>query len=156
MESKQWVEMHTKGDHPGHLQSSAMCLVAYQERKTLRLDKLSEIQWHLVTEKISLEGIFVFGGIKGEVPDMKLKDNNLYRLSIGDKNHTWSIVETSGPQPEARYQHSMHFIKASNLIILVGGRRLQDMSFSTDHDAEFIKDTHILDMRSLEWSIIKF
>jgi len=92
METKQWVEMQTKGDHPGHLQSSAMCLVAYQERKTLRLDRLSEIKWHLVTEKIALEGIFVFGGIKGEVPDMKLKDNNLYRLSIGEKQHVWSIV----------------------------------------------------------------
>ena len=43
MESRQWVEMNTKGDHPGFMQSGAMCLVAYQERKTLRLDKLSEI-----------------------------------------------------------------------------------------------------------------
>ena len=43
MESKQWVEMNTKGEHPGYIQSGAMCLVAYQERRTLRLDKLSEI-----------------------------------------------------------------------------------------------------------------
>ena len=82
---------------------------------------------------------------------MKLKDNNLYHLSIGSKSHSWSIVETTGPKPEARYQHSMHFMRASNLIIIVGGRRLQDLSFNNDHDAEFIKDTHVLDMRTLEW-----
>ena len=40
----------------------------------------------------------MFGGIKGEVPDMKTRDNNLYRLSIGDRdNHVWSVVETTGP-----------------------------------------------------------
>lgn len=124
----------------------------------MRLDKLSDIKWHLVTDQIALEGIFVFGGIKGEVPDMKTRDNNLYRLTIGDQNHVWSVVETTGPQPEARYQHAMHFLRHSNLIILVGGRRLQDMAqnCSNDHDAEFIRDTHVLNMRTLEWSIIEF
>ena len=101
-----------------------MCLVAYKERDVLRLDALSEIHWDLVTQEISKEGIFVFGGIKGEVPDPRVLDNNLYMLSFGGKHHTWSIVETTGPQPEARYQHSMHFLRQSNMLILIGGRRL--------------------------------
>jgi len=50
IETKQWMELKTSGKGPKHVQSSAICLVAYKERKTLRLDKLSEIKWHLVTE----------------------------------------------------------------------------------------------------------
>mmetsp|Transcript_37236 Transcript_37236/g.48991 ORF Transcript_37236/g.48991 Transcript_37236/m.48991 type:complete len:109 (+) Transcript_37236:2353-2679(+) len=50
----------------------------------------------------------------------------------------------------------MHFLRSSNLIIVVGGRRLQDLTFNNDHDAEFIRDTHILDMRTLEWKIVVF
>ena len=41
-------------------------------------------------------------------------------------------------------------------MIIVGGRRLCDVSTHTNMDAEFIKDTHVLDMRTLEWSIITF
>lgn len=44
------MELKTSGKGPKHVQAAAMCLVAYKERKTLRLDKLSEIKWHLVTE----------------------------------------------------------------------------------------------------------
>ena len=52
----------------------------------------------------------------------------------------------------------MHFIRSSNLIIIVGGRRLQHgaVSVNHDHDAEFIRDTHVLNMRTLEWSVIVF
>jgi len=50
----------------------------------------------------------------------------------------------------------MHFLRSSNLIVLVGGRRLQDTAFSNDHDAEFIQDTHVLNMRTVEWSLVVF
>ena len=50
----------------------------------------------------------------------------------------------------------MHFLRHSNIIILIGGRRLQDLTVSNDHDAEFIRDTHVLNMRTLEWSVIEF
>ena len=49
----------------------------------------------------------------------------------------------------------MHFLRSSNLLVLVGGRRLGDRA-GTDMDAEFIRETHILNMQSLEWSILKF
>lgn len=42
------------------------------------------------------------------------------------------------------------------MIIIIGGRRLQDSDLGRDMEAEFIKDTHVLNMRTLEWSIIKF
>lgn len=50
----------------------------------------------------------------------------------------------------------MHFLRSSNLIILVGGRRLQDSAESNDFDAEFIHDTHVLNMRTLEWGLVIF
>lgn len=155
METKEWKELSTKGEGPGHAYSMAMCMAAYNERDQISLNQLSDIKWDMVTQQISLEGIFVFGGIKGEIPDTRIQDNKLYRLTIGERQHEWSVVETTGPEPEARFQHAMHFIKSSNLIILIGGRRLGD-SNRTMMEAEFIKDTHVLNMRTLEWSILQF
>ena len=80
-----------------------MCLVAYKEREVLQLSNVSEIQWDHVTQEIQKEGIFVFGGQKGEQPDSRFKDNRLYMLSIGQKRHSWSILKTHGRSPEARY-----------------------------------------------------
>ena len=37
------------------------------------------------TQKINLEGICVFGGVKGEKPNYDTYDDNLYRLSIGTR-----------------------------------------------------------------------
>ena len=125
MDTKEWTELRIENPEqgPGPIYSSAMCLVAYQERDVLSVHELSEIKWDLVTQEIQLEGIYVFGGVKGVKPDVKIRDDKLYRLSIGNRKHTWSVVDTSGPQPEARYQHAMHFLRSSNLVILVGGRR---------------------------------
>ena len=49
----------------------------------------------------------------------------------------------------------MHFLRSSNLLILVGGRR-NGVRTGTDMNAEFIKETHILNVKTLEWSILKF
>ena len=49
----------------------------------------------------------------------------------------------------------MHFLRSSNLLILVGGRR-NGVKTGTDMNAEFIKETHILNMKTLEWSILQF
>ena len=64
-----------------------MCLVAYKERDTISLHKLSEIHWASVKQEIVIEGIFVFGGVKGETPDVRITDTNLYMLTIGTRNH---------------------------------------------------------------------
>ena len=81
----EWKELKitNRQDGPGHVNSSAMCLVAYEEREHIKLHSLSKIQWERVGKEIHLEGIYVFGGLKGEVPDIKIQDNNMYRLSIG-------------------------------------------------------------------------
>jgi len=49
LETREWKELATKGEGPGHVHNAAMCLVAYKERKSLRLNHLSEVQWQLVT-----------------------------------------------------------------------------------------------------------
>ena len=49
----------------------------------------------------------------------------------------------------------MHFLRSSNLLILVGGRRCGSIT-GTDLNAEFIKETHILNVKTLEWSILQF
>ena len=87
MDTFQWkrMELQKKKSGPGHVFSCAMCLVAYQEREQLKLDHFSEVKWDLVTQKINLEGIFVFGGVKGEKPNYDTYDDNLYRLSIGPR-----------------------------------------------------------------------
>ena len=68
METRQWKELPILNpeDGPGPVNSSAMCLVAYKEREVLQLSNVSEIQWDHVTQEIQKEGIYVFGGLKGE------------------------------------------------------------------------------------------
>ena len=68
METKQWSDLYITNpkEGPGALHSSAMCLVAYKEREVLQLNRISEIKWDHVTQEIEKEGIFVFGGLKGE------------------------------------------------------------------------------------------
>lgn len=97
----------------------------------------------------------MFGGVKGESPDVRIQDKNLYMLSVGSREHSWSVVQTTGPQPEARQQHAMHFLRNSNIMVIIGGRRLGEKSRS-DMDGEFIRETHILNMHTLEWSILEF
>lgn len=67
LETKKWQELPITNpeDGPGFVSSSAMCLVAYEERDVLTLNYLSEVHWDLVNKEIEMEGIFVFGGIKG-------------------------------------------------------------------------------------------
>ena len=132
-----------------------MCLVAYQERETLHLERISEIQWDQVTQEICSEGIFVFGGVKEEEPNPKISDNKLYKLSIGSEVHSWSQVQTNGSQPQARYQHAMHYLRSTNMLLVIGGRRLGEAPVK-DMDAEFISEVHALNMQSLDWSIIAF
>lgn len=72
-------------------------------------------------------------------------------LSIGQKRHTWSVLKTNGRSPEARYQHTMHFLRHSNSILVVGGRKLGERN-STDLNAEFIRETHVLNVHTLDWS----
>ena len=74
METKQWQELPitNPSDGPGYLYSCAMCLVAYKEREVLGLHKLSDIKWDLVTSEIRLEGIYVFGGVRGQIPDVRV------------------------------------------------------------------------------------
>jgi len=43
-----------------------MVLVAYQERDIISFDKLSDIRWSQVENFIAVEGIYVFGGVKGQ------------------------------------------------------------------------------------------
>ena len=71
-------------------------------------------------------------------------------LSIGHRRHTWSIVDTNGRKPEARYQHAMHFLRNCNSILVIGGRKLGEKT-STDPSAEFIRETHVLNMHTLDW-----
>ena len=128
-----------------------MCLVAYKERDVLQLGSMSEIKWDHVTQEIQKEGIYVFGGVKGDQPDIRVKDNSLYMLSIGDKRHSWSTLQTNGRPPEARYQHTMHFLRFSNSILVIGGRKLGE-KLSTDPSSEFIRETHVLNVHTLDWS----
>ena len=60
-----------------------MCLVAYDQRKVLTLDEVSPVLWAFVRNEIAGEGIYVFGGVKGEAQNHEDEDPTLYRLSIG-------------------------------------------------------------------------
>lgn len=67
----------------------------------------------------------MFGGIKSK---SKAADSNLYLLSVGAKEHQWKIVKATGPAPQARSHHTMQFLEAANLLVVVGGLRLTESS----------------------------
>ena len=77
--------------------------MAFSQRQTLTLDETSPVLWDYVRYEIKKEGIYVFGGLKGEQLDHEIEDTNLYCLSIGSSVHTWEILTTTGPSPIARY-----------------------------------------------------
>ena len=80
-----------------------MCLIALNQRKSLTLDEMSPVLWDYVRNEIAKEGIYAFGGLKGEYLDHEDEDSNLYCLSIGYRIHTWEKLKTRGPNPVARY-----------------------------------------------------
>ena len=45
----------------------------------------------------------------------------------------------------------MHFLRHSNSILVIGGRKLGDR-ISTDPSDEFIRETHVLNVHTLNWS----
>ena len=156
LETFRWqaIQISNPQDGPRHVSSNAMCLVAYDQRKVLTLDEVSPVLWAFVRNEIASEGIYVFGGVKGEAQNHEDEDPTLYRLSIGSTVHKWEKPATTGPQPVARYQHSMHFLREPNLLLIVGGRSLRGEE-SMKRNSDYINDTSVLDMLTMEWSIIK-
>ena len=80
----------------------------------LQLGSMSDIKWDHVTQEIQKEGIYVFGGLKGDQPDIRAKDNRLYMLSIGDKRHSWSTLQTNIHSAQERIQSACSNITPSN------------------------------------------
>lgn len=152
----QWqaINISNPKEGPQHVSSGALCLVAFNQRQTLTLDETSPVLWDYVRCEIKKEGIYVFGGLKGEQLDHEVEDTNLYCLSIGSSVHTWEKLTTSGPSPIARYQHSMHFIRQSNIMLVLGGRALRGRQ-SLQLASDYIQDTSVLNLLTMEWSLIE-
>ena len=68
LETLQWqaVKVSNPQDGPGHVSANAMCLIAHDQRKHLALDEVSPVLWAFVRNEIAHEGLYVFGGVKGE------------------------------------------------------------------------------------------
>lgn len=76
LDTFEWKQLKVDNskEGPGARHSTAVCLVAYQERKVLTLDQFSEVQWEHVQNQISHEGVYLFGGVKGEKPNYDVFD----------------------------------------------------------------------------------
>lgn len=75
---------------PGACYSGACSLVCYKEREYLDFEKVAEVNWGIVRNKIKYEGLYFFGGVS------KVPNNNMYVLSIGSDTHKWKRLETTG------------------------------------------------------------
>ena len=49
----------------------------------------------------------------------------------------------------------MYFIRLSNIVVVVGGRKIGNTKNSDGHD-NFFSDTYLLNAETLEWSILEF
>ena len=60
----------------------------------------------------------------------------------------WRLTElgTTGNGPTARYDHICHYLPASNLLLIHGGRTL----------TEFYSDTHLLDLETMIWATVAY
>ena len=56
-------------------------------------------------------------------------------------------VYCEGKQPEARFNHSMHWYPRGNYLIVYGGKRFVRDGSPT----EFLNDMHLLRMDTLTW-----
>lgn len=113
-----------------------------------REDKTNSLTKDESAEKAGLkliEGIYYFGGIgdKGVVIDA------LRVLKLGKGNtYEFSLLETIGEGPCARFGHSMDFFEQLSLIIIYGGRNDKCQPC-------YLDDLHILEPTLLMWSKIE-
>ena len=116
-----------------------MCAVFNKERELAAFDKLIPLRSQSSKNQIAIEGLYLFGGIKPED-----SDKNLYVLKTGKKTQ-WKIIKTTGPQPEARSHHQLQYLQGSGLLLLIGGRRVVDISTQNKEVPMIVQSSHWVD-----------
>ena len=54
---------------------------------------------------MTLEGIFMFGGVYGKINNRKVNDKLMFMPIGKDVDHTWRQVKTNGHPPKGRFHH---------------------------------------------------
>lgn len=81
-----------------------MCVVAYK-RNFIKMDQLGDLELGSAEWTISLEGVYMFGGVTGLTTSEFRVNNRLFVLPIGTTNLRWKEIETKGKSPKGRYHH---------------------------------------------------
>lgn len=65
------------------------------------------------------------------------------------------MIPTQGRGPEARYQHSMHFLRSSNALVVIGGRTIKEVDIFKKPEiglaADFARNCYFLNVEFLNW-----
>ena len=96
----------------------------------------------LNSPKYKHEGIYFFGGID--------KNNNNYNelryLKVGKKPCEWIIPNTKGKPPKSRNSASLNYYEELNILILYGGKNLNEYN-----NYEYFNDFYVYDLENLHW-----
>jgi Kelch motif len=143
LEKNIWKILNIRGTGPGLCGfHSAVAVTATEQGEVNSLFKTAGLR-----PNAGYTGIYIFGGvsINGQPSD------TLHHLKTGSKSLAWSIPETQGQGPCARFQHSMSYNEKFNIIIIFGGR--VDIKNSSQYTS--FNDIFILNLLNFLWVTVK-
>lgn len=86
----------------------------------------------------------MFGGVSSDNAPVP---QELYLLKLWQKPLIFKKVETKGQRPEPRIDHTMHYLRASQLLAVIGGRH-------SHFRHQFIDSVFLLKLGSMTWTQI--
>lgn len=122
MKELKWTEAKTVRQSPGKICYHAAAAVFAPEREKSQsfcLFKMHELPTYTKAYcKIKQEGIYIFGGRF----ESGLASNRLRILKPGPRPLKWITPDENGPEPPARYNHTLSYYEDLNALVLFGGR----------------------------------
>lgn len=149
LNSYKWDKFEAKGSPLGALAYHSCAVVIPSERlnhKNYELYKSSEVPISRSSfNKVKIEGVYFFGGIdqfNNNYSDIKI-------LKVGKRPCEWITPRIDGRPPKPRNSACLVFYEDINLLILHGGKNLNNLY------SEVFSDIWVLDLEKMIWYLAK-
>lgn len=98
--------------------------------------------------RIPVEGIYIFGGVTNEGVN-----EHLSVLTKRNSKYYYQEMRTSGKGPCGRYQHTMNYCAALNILVVYGGRN--ETMIKSGKSTPMLNDMYVLAIDIMTWTEIE-